>query len=304
MTRRVLVLIAVLPIILLACSNPKDSDAYKQLVVDVGALESERDSLQQQVTAIEDLSAKVEDLSAKVEDLKNQDRQIREKIGKLFEDPQLRQLSIKQFLEPACLAWNVAFLNSIGVTDDFKEQPKFADNKIGLAASSWYNAGNSHGWGIGASTAYDQGFFGSDDPPSTKMFARDAYRPKMECSTVASDKWYKEICETFDSRFMKKNPDNFKGKCLRGTVKIAQMDSSTGPCSFHGYLNGNYDFRTQFGTTLDVDKQSTVTNCNDMKDFVEGKYIKFWAFGLGSYNYNTTSGGNQTIPAFKLAFWR
>ena len=269
MTRRVLVLIAVFPIILLACSNPNDSDAYKQLVVDVGALESERDSLQQQVTAIKDLSAKVEDL-------KNQTQQTREKIGKLLENPQLRQLSIKQFYKPACIASVIAFLNSGGVTDDFEEQRIFPDKEIGLAANSWYNSsGDEYG------------------------LMRDG-----GCSEVASDKWSKEICETFDSRFMKKNPDNFKGKCLRGTVKIAQMDSSTGPCSFHGYLNGNYDFRTQFGTTLDVDKQSTVTNCNDMKDFVEGKYIKFWAFGLGSYNYNTTSGGNQTIPAFKLAFWR
>jgi len=287
MTRRVLVLIAVFPIILLACSNPKDSDAYKQLVVDVGALESERDSLQQQVTAIEDLSAKVEDLSAKVEDLKNQRQQIREKIGKLFEDPQLRQLSIKQFFEPACVAYVLAAYDAFGVTDDADERSKIAGNKINPAASIWY----------------DYGFSADDDSPGKTMFVRDAKITTEKCQGVAGDKWRKENCETFDARFLKKNPNDFKGKCLKGNVKIAQMDSNTGPCAFQGYLNGNYDFRTQFGTKLDVNKQSTVTDCDWTKKLVEGKYIQFWAFGLGSYSYSTTAGGNQTVPAFRLITW-
>jgi len=293
MTRRVLVLIAVLPIILLACSNPKDSDAYKQLVVDVGALESERDSLQQQVTAITDLSAKVENLSAKVEDLKIQSQQIREKIEKLFEDPQLRQLSIKQFYEPACVAWQNASYVVASVTDDFDGQEisfekldTFIENKIGLAARVWN----------------EYGLWESSDPLGA-TFVKDRQIAYEKCLDVTSN-WFEENCETFDSRFMKKNPDDFKGKCLTGKVKIAQMDSNTGPCAFHGYLDGNYDFRTQFGTTVDVNKQSTVTNCVQMEDLVEGKYISFIAFGLGSYNYDTTSGGNQTIPAFKLIRWR
>ena len=100
-----------------------------------------------------------------------------------------------------------------------------------------------------------------------------------------------------------KNPEQFKGKCVKGTVRIAQFDSNTGPCSFQGYIGGGYDVRAQFGQVLDPDKHDEEKECEWTSKLVEDNFITFWAWGLGSFSYDTTSGGKQTVPAFKMVMY-
>ena len=121
------------------------------------------------------------------------------------------------------------------------------------------------------------------------------------CSSTAYQTVIRKKCVSFDRKLLKRNPDEFKGKCLIGTVKIVQADSNTGPCAFQGYIGGGYEVRAQFGTGLDVMMHSSNTDCDESyKKLTEGRTITFAAISLGSYSYDTTSGGKQTVPAFKI----
>ena len=100
---------------------------------------------------------------------------------------------------------------------------------------------------------------------------------------------------------LKRNPEEFRGKCLTGSARIVQADVNTGPCAFQVYLGGGYEVRAQFGPVLDPVAQSTFKDCTTLaKNLTERKTIRFWGYGVGSYSYTTANNSNMTIPAFKI----
>jgi hypothetical protein len=124
------------------------------------------------------------------------------------------------------------------------------------------------------------------------------------CLNKALKDFYRENCETVDKKIINRNPEEFKGKCIKGTVRISQADSNTGPCAFQGYIGGGYEVRAQFGQSNDPSTHSEVEECFTGKSLVEDDFITFYAYGLGAYTYTTSNGGSQTIPAFKLVLYQ
>ena len=161
---------------------------------------------------------------------------------------------------------------------------------------------------IGASNdawdAYARSEKQDDDPPGIQLLIADFEKYMNQCGRDGSNEFF-ATCKTFDKRFMKKDPATFTGKCIRGRVKVAQFEKeSTGKCAFQGYLDNDYDFRAQFGVSLDPNTHQEQTRCSWTSEIVEDLVINFWAVGIGSYTYTTTNGNKLAVPAFKLLQWQ
>lgn len=262
---------------LTSCSNVKESKEYQ-------TLQSEVTELDTAVKNLEVLLEEAKSAPAKLEEIKNERLKLREQVSSILENPEKRKIVRQQIGIAACEKYIEVAYESTGRVDlDHDENTAFwADvySHLSPAEIILGDTSLSSDDGVGY-TAYIQ-----------ELKATDCM------STGANAFWNK--CETFDKKIMNKNPDAFIGKCVTGSVSIAQWDTNTGPCSFQGYLGGGYDVRAQFGEILDPNLQSAVKKCDWLSDYVEGNYITFWGLGIGTYSYETTSGGKQTIPAFKV----
>jgi hypothetical protein len=180
---------------------------------------------------------------------------------------------------------------SMGIHDGEYEQRQWLVEQVN---SGWDFMGGGFG---------ETDTFGSASPQSLLTFNDEAEGPCKTAWRRGLEDWNDE-CRSPSRMQLKKNPEQYKGECIRGSIRIAQYDSNTGPCSFQGYFGGGYDVRVQVGTTLDTATHATAKECDWFDELVEDKYIEVWAFVLGSYQYSTTSGGNQTVPALRLVAWR
>jgi len=277
------VLITALSVMTLtSCSNPKDSDEYKNLASDVKALEKEKNDLNNDVESLQSQIANNESLQVKLENLKSQRLERIETLSQLLSEPSSRKKIVNGIGEVACKNYVTAVNSAQGVAN-------YTDDNFYVIAAE-----NLSGLDRILGDIYSKT---QDQLPGFKEYWSEL--EATNCQTEAEVAFFK-TCETFDKRQMNKNPEQFKGKCVKGTVRIAQFDSNTGPCSFQGYIGGGYDVRAQFGQVLDPDKHNEEKDCEWTSKLVEDNFITFWAFGLGSFSYDTTSGGKQTVPAFKM----
>ena len=265
-------------IFIAGCSNPTSSPEYKTLKSEVDAIQSEIETLQSKVDS-------VNTLTKKLEELKQERTVLMDSFSTLLSLPSRRAAVINKIALPACKTYTYAFFESRARFDDIDSAGFISELKTTLGArdyawSSLRNTSDSYPAGVNDYiTALDFG----------------------KCYKTNSSKWFIEECESFDRLLLKKDTESFKGKCLKGTVKIAQADSATGVCAFQGYIGGDYDVRAQFGTTLDASTHATSEQCSDgAKKLTEGKFVEFYGFVIGPYTYTTTSNGSQTIPAFKI----
>jgi hypothetical protein len=300
-TRMLLLLLgAVAP--LAGCSDPKSSAEYRELDSVVNEIFSDLAQVEADIAEAESSQSEIrseneaaiatlkteEDIAEESVSKADTDRNTaRDLVSSALMDPSVRRNVIVELVEPACENFAFEYKAAEGLTDDEAELFRIVAEKIGKRDIYWWAASGA-----------------KPEDPAGMLALTEEFAPQGDvCWNKGSNKFYKE-CSKFDRLLLKKDPESFKGKCLQGRVKIAQMDSNTGPCSFQGYLDGDYDVRTQFGLVLDLEIQSAVRDCSWAGDLKEEMTIDFWAFGLGSYSYSTTSGGTQTVPAFRLLAFR
>lgn len=275
------ILCASLVVVLASCGGVKSTTEYKELEKEVAEIESEIAELEAKV--VEGRSA-----ATRLEGLKEERENLRKRFGSLMEDSATRKQVVSSFGIAACTRYSQAREAAAGLVDYDYDTNETYWNKV-------WELVNPADLILGDTSSSD------DDTVGAKAYA--AALNATGCEDKASDAFY-EKCETFDKLVMKKNPEIFKGKCVKGTVRIAQFDANTGPCAFQGYLGGGYEVRAQFGETLSPSTHDSVKQCNWTQALVEGKSFTFWGWGLGAFSYNTTSGGAQTVPAFKMVMWQ
>ena len=271
----------VLVITLTSCSNPKSTAQYK-------ALETEVQALELQIKETEESITKNSEMTQQIDSLKSERAQLIEKFAAIVSDSTRRKTIATTLGKEACENYERALQLYISTSDDFSAGYQTELDKLSS------RPGNAV---LGVKD------FGTEDtvPESISEYAVEII--KTRCSAIAAKEFYKQ-CETVDKRLINKNPEAFKGKCIKGTVRISQFDSNTGPCAFQGYLGGGYDVRAQFGQTLDPNTHSEEKDCEWTSKLVEDNFITFWGWGLGAYTYTTSNGGSQTIPAFKMVMYQ
>ncbi len=114
-------------------------------------------------------------------------------------------------------------------------------------------------------------------------------------------------CESIEVDQLEKNPAAYKGTCVVMYAMIVQFDAATGPCAFHAELSAtrstrwlSYDVRSTFGYAESALMSSLETDCIELDDIDGDDFIKIWATGLGSYSYDTSLGGTNTVPSFLI----
>ena len=290
-TYRISIVASAALILFASCSNVKDSTEYKELSSQVSDLQNEASSanleLKDNQRKLEMATANIKAAKTKLKALQDERETKRNKVSQMLMDDSVRAKAIQQFSIPACRAFGKAFYQVDMVSDDDTVVNDLISEKVGKSNAAW----------IGYSDRPQD-----DDPPGIKKLISD-FSKFTDCYRDGESDFFK-TCKTFDKRFMNKDPSTFKGKCVRGRVKVAQFDTNTGKCAFQGYLDADYSFRAQFGVSLDPENHQTQTECSWTSELVEDMYINFWGVGLDAYTYSTSNGGKQTVPAFKLMRWQ
>ena len=269
--------VMVLVIGLTGCSSVKSSTEYKSLEKSVNDLEIDISKLQATIDSVTLLKSELADLKLERSNIQNE-------IARIGLKPSVLGKVKSQLLAPACVAYQEKALKLLAQRDD-------------EGSEAYWEAISA-----GFSPEIERWFFRVPDESQTPKI--NVFYKALnwdDCSNAALQTTLLKKCVSFDRKLLKRNPDEFKGKCLKGTVKIQQADSNTGPCAFQGYVGGGYEVRAQFGTTLDAKTHSSATDCTKRaKRLTEGATVRFMAISIGSYSYDTTSGGAQTVPAFKI----
>ena len=280
--------------VLSSCGGVKGTKEYKDVQLKIEKLQAEIATAKKEKaqltkdddTKTPDDNSAVSKARSAVADAKAQRESAFAAVGEALLDNAVRARVIQKLWLPACIEQVELHMEAGGKFDSEEDKWDYVTEKESTS-SYWFTA-----------SAYLAG-----EPQGFKKLDDDTDALSESCDKKAGNAFYKK-CEKFDSLVLKKDPERFKGKCLTGTVRIEQMDSNTGPCAFQGYVGGGYDVRAQFGMTLSTLTHSTYKDCDWADKLKENMSIEFYAWGLGVYSYETSSGGNQTVPAFKIiAFW-
>ena len=128
-----------------------------------------------------------------------------------------------------------------------------------------------------------------------------------ERSQAAKRAAFLDNCERISVDQILKNPDGLEGECFVLHARIVQYDSATGPCSFHADIARNYsanwydyDNRSTFGYADDEILSSLLSNCPQLDNIDVDDFVKVWGTVLGSYTYETTMRGSNTVPSFRI----
>ena len=278
-----------------ACSSVEDSAEYKTVAKTIDDLRSKIETAKQEVATWKKSSetnktkraTEEKDLRTDVSNAKAERDKFYNAVADVLMDNHVRARAIQELWKPACLDTVKLLLESEGEVDGEDAQWDWIEGKQSDRNDYWYSLGGAD----------------STEPEGFRKIAADVDVAWNSCNQEATRK-FSATCETVDKLILKKSPDRFKGKCLTGAVRIVQMDSNTGECSFQGFIGGGYDVQAKFGMTLSPATQQTSKDCEWADRLKENMTITFWAYGLGAYSYKTTNNGSATVPAFKLIIYR
>jgi nucleoid-associated protein YgaU len=97
-----------------------------------------------------------------------------------------------------------------------------------------------------------------------------------------------------------KNPDHYAGKTYTIFGAVTQFDSATGTDTFRADIGPAKKSVDYFGYS-DYDQNSFLNGTTRMlKDVVEDDLFRAHVVVVGSYSYETTMGGNITVPEFDV----
>jgi hypothetical protein len=271
-------LISLFSLAAVSCSNPKSSVEYK-------ALEAEIETLNSQILSLSESIEQQKTDEALNDTLYTESTQLIEQLASILSDPARRQSIVSKLGISACKARSDKIERALPRIDRMEQN------------SAWYTE-TDRGLRVGNMILGATGYATPKWPQALADYS--AALNDTRCLSKALTDFYSKYCETVDKMLINKNPEAFKGKCIKGTVRIVQADSNTGPCAFQGYVGGGYDVRAQFGQSNDPVTHYEVKDCYTGTSLVENDFITFYAYGLGAYTYTTSNGGSQTVPAFKL----
>ena len=133
----------------------------------------------------------------------------------------------------------------------------------------------------------------------------DCAEPERSQAAERAD--FLDNCERISVDQVLKNPNGLAGECFVLHARIVQFDSATGPCSFHADIARNYsanwwdyDNRSTFGYADNEISSSLLFICPELDKIDVDDYVKAWVTVLGSFTYETTLGGSNTVPSFRI----
>lgn len=107
-------------------------------------------------------------------------------------------------------------------------------------------------------------------------------------------------CERVDVDAIERDSDAYTGVCVHMYVEIVQFDANTGRCSFRGEMSAvrstswlDYD-----GNAIFLTEDDSV--CPELDGIDNNDYVEIWAFGSGSFTYDTTIGGSATAVLWDI----
>lgn len=166
------------------------------------------------------------------------------------------------------------------------------------------------GLAIGTSTARGGAVTaGSPAPaPTVTVTATVAPQPTEEPSPTPTEaeskpatpakKNYKKLSSR-QFKLMVKDPDAYIGKNYTIFGEVTQFDAATGTDTFRADT-GPKKLRITYGF-VDYSQNSFLSGSESkLKKLVEGDCFKAKVTVLGSYSYDTQSGGNTTVPLFQV----
>lgn len=93
-----------------------------------------------------------------------------------------------------------------------------------------------------------------------------------------------------------KSPDKYSGKRYRVWACITQFDAATGDEAFRG----NASYKRQKEWFLDTDNAIFTGDAERLDPFVADDIVSMRVIGGGSLSYETTIGGETTVPVFEV----
>ena len=93
-----------------------------------------------------------------------------------------------------------------------------------------------------------------------------------------------------------KAPDDYIGEGYHIWACISQFDAATGTDSFRGQAS----YKNQEFWFTDGDNTFFTGDEDQLSDFVTNDLVVMNVTSLGSYSYDTQSGGNTTVPSFQV----
>jgi hypothetical protein len=135
-----------------------------------------------------------------------------------------------------------------------------------------------------------------------------------DCSAVARAKTADQreaerlaACETVDIDSLEKDPDKYRGDCVRMWACIVQYDTNTGVCTFRAEMSAtknsrwyNYDGNALFSA-------ENASFCPELDGIDNNDFVQIWATGNGTTNCDTQAGGTATATLWvieKIELWK
>jgi hypothetical protein len=113
--------------------------------------------------------------------------------------------------------------------------------------------------------------------------------------------------ETINVDQVVRDPNAYQDRGVVVFARIVQFDVNTGSCAFHAEMSASkstrwfdYDERAQFGFGTDEITQILETACPSLDNIDQDDFVKIWAVGAGSFSYDTSMGGTNTVPLFAI----
>jgi hypothetical protein len=110
--------------------------------------------------------------------------------------------------------------------------------------------------------------------------------PRLTYGTLSNRAWAKLV----------KAPDRYAGKGYTLWACIWQFDAATGTDAFLAQASN----RKRAYWWTDGENASFVGNAEKLADFVEDDVVVMKVVVVGAYSYDTQSGGNTTVPQFRV----
>jgi hypothetical protein len=130
-------------------------------------------------------------------------------------------------------------------------------------------------------------------PTATPLPTPAPTPPPTPAPTAAPN--YQTLSER-DWKLLVKAPDDYIGDRYVVWACITQFDSATGTDSFRGQAS----YRKQEFWYTDGDNSFFSGDSNQLAQYVEGDIVEIMSTMLGSYTYDTTIGGSETVPLFNV----
>ena len=116
------------------------------------------------------------------------------------------------------------------------------------------------------------------------------------CTTVDEES-YKAVCESVDYETIARNPDSWKGKNIKVTGEVIQVQESSSANAYRvSITEGDYGLWTNPVYVV------TASDFGSSTRVLEDDIVTVYGISYGLYTYTTVLGAQQTVPAITAEF--